>query len=155
MQIDQQPELRDDHDDKAPTHRSHHVDPRTKYQLPNQLSRKLHPFSFRSHTGNRLVERPSRSRQGQTLGAAPRGRTAPRPIASLPRPILLIDMVIGIIDAGHQYEVSKAALGHGAHVRKKKGYLVVEDGMAPPIDGDAQRNGGPLRAVDEFNFVAN
>jgi cephalosporin hydroxylase len=65
-------------------------------------------------------------------------------IKSLPRPILLID------DAGHQYEMSKAALEYGARVLEKGEYLVVEDGIATPMDDDAQYNGGPLRAIDEF-----
>jgi cephalosporin hydroxylase len=65
-------------------------------------------------------------------------------IASLPRPVLLID------DAGHQYEMSKAALEYGARVLRKGEYLVVEDGIATPMDADKQFNGGPLRAIDEF-----
>ena len=65
-------------------------------------------------------------------------------IAALPRPILLID------DAGHQYEMSKAALEYGARILKEGEYLVVEDGIATAMGEDAQFNGGPLRAIDEF-----
>ncbi|NLS67611.1 cephalosporin hydroxylase [Bradyrhizobium brasilense] len=65
-------------------------------------------------------------------------------LASLPRPILLID------DAGHHYKMSRAALEFGARILKIDEYLVVEDGISTPMGEDSQFDGGPLRAIDEF-----
>jgi cephalosporin hydroxylase len=65
-------------------------------------------------------------------------------VAKLPRPILLID------DAGHQYEMSKAAIAYAASILTTGEYLVVEDGVITPMGEDGQYNGGPLRAVDEY-----
>lgn len=65
-------------------------------------------------------------------------------VATLPRPILLID------DAGHQYEMSKAAIEYGASVLKAGEYLIVEDGIVTPMGDDMLYNGGPLRAIDEY-----
>lgn len=64
-------------------------------------------------------------------------------VASLPRPILIID------DAGHQYEMSKAAIAFAAKVLVTGEYLIVEDGVITPMGEGGRYDGGPLRAVDE------
>lgn len=65
-------------------------------------------------------------------------------IAALPRPILVVE------DAGHQYEMTRAAIEYMAGILQQGEYLIVEDGIATPMDSDRQFNGGPLRAIDEF-----
>ncbi|MDQ8730495.1 CmcI family methyltransferase [Bradyrhizobium sp. LHD-71] len=65
-------------------------------------------------------------------------------IKRLPRPILAIE------DSGHQFEMSAAVIAYMAEALRPGEYLVVEDGIATPMGEDAQFNGGPLRAIDEF-----
>lgn len=66
---------------------------------------------------------------------------------SLPRPLLVIE------DADHSYETSIAVLNFFHSVLGPDEVIVIEDGIISDLDGDANCNSGPHRALKEF--IAN
>ncbi|HVY88228.1 MAG TPA: CmcI family methyltransferase [Hyphomonadaceae bacterium] len=87
-----------------------------------------HPrIEFRKGDGRKL---------GETL--------SPQELASLPRPLLVIE------DGSHDYDQSLASLRFFDPIMKSGEYLVIEDGIIESMQAAERYNGGPSKALDEF-----
>lgn len=65
-------------------------------------------------------------------------------VASLPRPLLVIE------DADHHYVTTRAVMAHFAPLMRVGEYLLIEDGILGDMRVADSYGGGPKKAIDEF-----
>lgn len=77
-------------------------------------------------------------------GRNPAARFPAEFVASLPRPLLVIE------DADHHYITTRAVMEHFAPLMHVGEYLLIEDGILGDMKVADSYGGGPKKAIDEF-----